>query len=146
MSEGDLLVAEIKGISYSEKLISLHIRNDRFGKLGKGVLVEVNNCLIGKMKQHFVEHKNVQFIFGINGFIWMSPASGVFTAEFHESVAKFRNLIGILNDAFVSITADFLFEINALLGAYKAKDLIVPENRVKITDQIKSGVLGRKRV
>lgn len=145
MDENDLIVAEIKGISYAEKLISLHIRNDKFGKLGNGVLVEVNNCLIGKMKTHFWEHKGVQLIFGINGFIWMAPVNGIFSPEFLENVARFRNLISIFNDSFISILPEFLFEVHTLTASHKSKDLIVPENRAMITQQIKSSILKSKQ-
>jgi exosome complex RNA-binding protein Rrp4 len=137
MREGDLLVAEIKSVSYAEKMIGLHIRNERFGRLGRGYLVEVNNCLVRKTKSQFVEHKGVQFIFGMNGFVWLAPASGELGADYLEVAAKFRNLLLLLNESFVSIGPDFLFEVNGALGEYRARDLLVPENREKILEKVR---------
>lgn len=143
MREGDLLVAEIKSVSYAEKMIGLHIRNERFGRLGRGVLVEVNNCLVRKCKSQFVVEAGVQFIFGMNGFVWLAPADGNFSPEFFETAARFRNLLLLFNDAFVTIAPDTLFEFNATLGGCRARDLLVPENRDKILAEVRAFVLAR---
>lgn len=142
MKENDLIVAEIKGINYSEKQISLHIRNEKFGKLGKGLLVEVNNCLIPKMKTHFIDFAGVSFIFGTNGYIWLqSAAGGEATAECLENIAKFRNLIMILNESFFIVHPDMLSELHKKLTGYRARDLIVPENRKAVLEIIKTAMI-----
>ena len=144
MDERDIIVAEIKGISYSDKMINLHIRNEKFGKLDKGLLVQVNSCLINKMKTHFVENRGVSFIFGINGYIWLTIQNGQFSSENLEKIAKFRNLIELFNDEFVSLSPELIFEVYGLVSNYKAKDLMVRENKMKLIELIKALILNAR--
>jgi exosome complex component RRP4 len=48
LCEGDLVVAEVQQISNSDKSISIHIRNNKFGKLKNGFLTKVSSDLIKK--------------------------------------------------------------------------------------------------
>ena len=50
LKEGDLIVCEIKNINLNDKSINLHIRHNKFGLLKKGILIEVNSCLVKRMK------------------------------------------------------------------------------------------------
>jgi len=138
--EGDIVVAEIKSVSYSEKTIGLHIRHEKFGKLDTGALIEVNNCLIKRMKTHFYEKHEIEFIFGVNGVIWMAPKSRTYDPETLETMAKFRNIFIILNEAFIAIHPELVFEIFTMSATHKAKDLILPQNKAQIVEFVKNSI------
>jgi len=54
---------------------SLHTRNLKFGKLRSGCLVEVSPSLVLRSKSQFHTLPfGVDIIFGLNGYIWMTPA------------------------------------------------------------------------
>lgn len=142
---GDLIVAEIKSISSFNGNINLHIRYEKFGKLKFGVLVSVNSCLIKKMKTHFVERDGIELIFGLNGFIWICYNEEL-TVEKMESIAKMRNIIGLLNENYISLHPSFLFEIFIFTKKYKAKDLLIEENKNVLIEKIKKSILSKKRV
>jgi exosome complex component RRP4 len=48
LCEGDLVVAEVQQISNQDKSISIHIRNNNFGKLQNGFLTKVSSDLVKK--------------------------------------------------------------------------------------------------
>ena len=72
LSEGFYLLSEIKSVNYEEKMISLHVRTEKFGKLEGGFVVPVNNCLVNKMKTafHYLDQE-ILIVFAVNGFIWL---------------------------------------------------------------------------
>ena len=72
LSEGFYLLSEIKSVNYEEKMISLHVRTEKFGKLEGGFVVPVNNCLVNKMKTafHYLDQQ-ILIVFAVNGFIWL---------------------------------------------------------------------------
>jgi exosome complex RNA-binding protein Rrp4 len=144
IKEGDVIVAEVKSVSYSDKTIGLHIRHEKFGKLDSGIVIEVNNCLIKRMKTHFYERHEIEFIFGVNGVIWMAPKSKTFDQGTLEVMAKFRNLFTILNDAFIAIHPELVFEIFAMTSAYKAKDLILPQNKAQVIEFVTKSINAKK--
>ena len=143
IQEGDVVVAEIKSVSYSEKTIGLHIRHEKFGKLDTGALIEVNNCLVKRMKTHFYERNEIEFIFGVNGVVWMAPKSRTYEAETLETMAKFRNILVILNEAFIAIHPELVFEIFAMSAKHKSKDLILPQNKAQIVEFVKSSIASK---
>jgi exosome complex component RRP4 len=75
LSEGFNLLSEIKSVNYEEKMISLHVRTEKFGKLENGFLVPVNNCLVNKMKTafHYLDGE-ILVVFAVNGFIWIQES------------------------------------------------------------------------
>ena len=142
---GDLIVAEIKSISSFNGSINLHIRYEKFGKLKNGILINVNSCLIKKMKTHFVEKDGIELIFGLNGFIWICYKNEL-TEDKMENMAKMRNIIGLLNEHYISLHPSFLFEIFTFTKKYKAKDLLIEENKNILIEKIKNSILSKKRV
>lgn len=75
LSEGFYLLSEIKSVNYEEKMISLHVRTEKFGKLEGGFLVAVNNCLVNKMKTafHYFDQE-ILVVFAVNGFVWLQES------------------------------------------------------------------------
>jgi len=73
--EDDLISAEVQSI-LSDGVISLHTRSMKYGKLSHGQLVKVPSALVKRSKQHFQTLScGVEMILGINGYIWLYPAS-----------------------------------------------------------------------
>lgn len=78
LSEGYFLLSEVKSVNFEDKLISLHVRTEKFGRLSKGLLVPVNNCLVNKMKTafHYLDDQ-VLVVFALNGYIWIQQVLGL---------------------------------------------------------------------
>ena len=54
--------------------IQIQTRNSKYGKLKNGVLVEVDNNHIRRMKNHIIEffaEPTIGVIIGTNGYIWI---------------------------------------------------------------------------
>lgn len=59
---------------FADGAMSLHTRSLKYGKLSGGVLVSVAPSLMKRLKQHFhVFEFGVAAIFGMNGYVWVSP-------------------------------------------------------------------------
>lgn len=138
---GDLIVAEIKSVSKVDFNITLHLRHEKFGKLQSGALVSVNNSLIKRMTKHIVECNGLELIFAVNGFIWIK--SPELSAEYLEKVAKFRNIIRILDENMIPTSPQLLFELFEQSAEVKAKDLLLNANRHKISERVKTSILSR---
>lgn len=71
-SESDLLVSEIQTI-YSDTSVSVHTRNQKYGKLKYGVLLQCHPSYIKRSKSHFIHpaESNLEIILGLNGCIWI---------------------------------------------------------------------------
>lgn len=121
LAEGDLLVAEVQGkiltnfllaIGSSDKSISLHIRNDNFGKLKDGLLKKINHNLIQKHTRHITDlSMGIKIILGMNGWIWLEPQEKG-NDETFEMLARLNNILDIYDESFIAV------RINGLLGAY----------------------------
>ena len=135
---GDLVLCEIKSVSKVDFNVSLHIRHESFGKLGNGLLIPVNSCLIKRMNKHIIDMKGLEFVFALNGFIWISTKDKQYDVELYERIARYRNIIRILDDSMIPVTPKFLFAIYDRFKEVKAKDLILLENKEKIIDAIKT--------
>ena len=138
---GDLVVAEIKSVSKVDFNITLHLRHEKFGRLSDGALIAVNSSLIRRMTKHIVEYNGLELIFAVNGFIWiksLQPDSSAF-----ERIAKLRNLIRILDDAMVPVHPALLFELFEQSTEVRAKDLLLAENREKISTRVKNSILSK---
>lgn len=71
--EHDLLSAEVQAF-FQDGAMSLHTRSLMYGKLSGGTLVMVAPSLMKRLKQHFHTFDfGVRAIFGVNGFVWLSP-------------------------------------------------------------------------
>ena len=140
LSEGFNLLSEIKSVNYEEKIISLHVRTEKFGKLEGGFLVPVNNCLVNKMKTafHYLDQE-ILVVFAVNGFIWIqefdskeknakmggfkdpsdqtiheeSNDNGSSNTEKVQKMIVLKNIIECLNKLFVVISPETVF------GVYK---------------------------
>ena len=137
----DLVVAEIKSVSKVDFNINLHLRHEKFGKLQKGALVSVNNSLIKRMTKHIIEYEELEFIFAVNGFIWIKSLNSC--PESLEKVAKFRNIIRILDDAMIPMYPTLLIELFTQFADVKAKDLLFISNRLKISESVKASIIAR---
>ena len=138
---GDLIVAEIKSVSKVDFNINLHLRHEKFGKLQNGALIPVNNSLIKRMTKHIVEYKDLEFTFAVNGFIWIKSLA--VDSESLEKIAKFRNLVRILDDSMIPIYPTMLFDLYEQSVDVKAKDLLLSANRKKISESVKTSILSR---
>ncbi|KAF8586354.1 hypothetical protein K439DRAFT_1387263 [Ramaria rubella] len=129
--EGDLLVAEVQGIS-SDGSMQLHTRTLKFGKLRNGQLVTVPPILVRRLKSQFYALPcGVDLILGLNGYIWVSKhvkeqeqegeagfdAEAVYSnknddidAATRVAIARVSNIIRILAKYFVPITDTLLVE------------------------------------
>uniref|UniRef100_A0A7S1PK35 Ribosomal RNA-processing protein 4 n=1 Tax=Percolomonas cosmopolitus TaxID=63605 RepID=A0A7S1PK35_9EUKA len=76
-SEGDLLVSEVLE-ARPERRVNLQTRSSKYGKLGRGLLVQVDASLMRRQKQHFWrmpgDYEGVRVILGMNGFLWIDRA------------------------------------------------------------------------
>lgn len=110
LCEGDLVVAEIQGVSSQDKSISLHIKSNKYGKLDKGILVKVCHNLINRSKMHYIElNAGITIIMAMNGNIWLKPSNDKeLSKELFQTIAKFKNLLGILNENFIGIKSELL--------------------------------------
>ena len=145
LEEGDVVVSEIKSVSFADKSIGLHIRHEKFGKQGKGIVVSVSTCLLHRMKTQFYERGNIKMVFGLNGIIWLSPSSEEITVSVLGDLAKMRAIIILLDRIMVTITPEFLFEIMATTFEYTAKDLLLPTNYKNLELLIKNLLADRKK-
>ncbi|KAK2952554.1 putative Exosome complex component RRP4 [Blattamonas nauphoetae] len=77
LQEGDLISAEVQKV-HADGSLALHSRNLLYGRLENGILVKVASSLIVRTKQHFFTFSfGVKSIFGLNGYIWLSPSSDI---------------------------------------------------------------------
>ena len=92
--ETDLISAEIQTVRHDGG-IHVHARSQKYGKLGKGVVVEVPASLVHRQRQHFhtLDDLGVDVIFGCNGMVWVAPGreegTGVDTPERMRNVGRF---------------------------------------------------------
>lgn len=138
LAEGDLVVAEIQSISSRDKSIELHIKSDKYGKLDQGLLVKVSHNLVKRQKVHYIElNIGVVIIFAMNGQFWLMPAPGKNSSkEMHETIAKLKNLLEILNEKFVGIKSELLLDLFEKCNNISAKALLDEEVRGKIVNEM----------
>jgi exosome complex component RRP4 len=68
----DLLVAEVQKVGKSGA-VSLHTRNEKYKKLGEGVLVIMPVALVPHLKSRFITFTDLEVIIGSNGYVFVSP-------------------------------------------------------------------------
>ena len=103
LSENDLVVAEVQLINNQDKNISIHIRNDKFGKLKNGFLAKVSSDLIKKQTRHMVDlSMGIKIILGMNGWIWLEVLDAADEQGF-EKIAKLVNILNLFEENYVGI-------------------------------------------
>lgn len=149
--EGDLLVAEVQGIS-SDGSMQLHTRTLKFGKLRNGQLVTVPPILVRRLKSQFYSLPcGVDLILGLNGYIWVSKhtreqeqegevgfdaeavysnKNDVIDTATRIAISRVANIISILARYFIPITDNALLEAYewALDQEFDAKELLQDDN------------------
>ena len=142
-AEGEFLVAEVRAAT-PDQGISLHIRNENFGKLIGGLLVAVKSYLIRRQKSHFHERAGLLLIFALNGFVWIAPQERDNPpVETLRTIAKLRNIIFALNEANLMVDPELVWEILAQSSALSAADLLLAQNKEQIVSSVKSVVRGK---
>jgi exosome complex component RRP4 len=130
--EGDLISAEVQKVGHNDGLVNLHTRNAKYGMLKYGTFVKVNQSLVKRCRQHFIDlpDSGVFLILGNNGYIWVSllslkpmlkdsvnseveqeeqeskrmeAAYSEITAEDREKIARVRNCVVALDRMFYGI-------------------------------------------
>ncbi len=66
----DLVVCEVQKVSKSSTA-ALHKRNDKYGKLGNGMLIFAPHRYLMTIKSRFITKDKIEVIVGCNGFIWI---------------------------------------------------------------------------
>jgi len=137
-AEDDLVSCEVQEAKRDGQVM-LHTRSNKYGKLVYGTLVRVLPSLMKRLPQHFQTLPcGVNAIFGMNGFIWLSPpdeseaetaaaaaiegsasameldagmAGGVDAMSWRERVCRVRNAIVILAADFAQISPSAIMAI-----------------------------------
>ena len=156
--EHDLVSAEVQAF-FQDGSMSLHTRSLKYGKLQGGLLVTVAPSLMRRLKQHFHRFEfGVSAIFGMNGFIWISPTpagaaqtdelndvaigtptgqSGGEEAEAHvptnderEKVSRVRGSLIVLDRAGIAVSPATVETVYSasLAAGLQVKDMTLPHN------------------
>lgn len=142
--------------------MSLHTRSLKYGKLHGGVLVVVAACLMKRLKQHFHHFKfGVDVIFGMNGFVWVSPApegeglqseegQGTLndvaigaqavngnqteppTREEREKVCRVRNALIVLDSAAMSVSPMTVAAVYMASLNIPAREMLLPHRLAEL--------------
>lgn len=104
----DLVVCEIQKVNKNGSA-ALHTRNDKYGRLSDGVLCIIRPDLIKPMKTRFASIKNVNIIWGANGYIWISCKDENFKDL--SSVSRIRSFIENANRDSLQIDPESLLSI-----------------------------------
>lgn len=124
LTEGDLVLAEVQQISSMDQSISVHIRNEKFGKLKNGFLVKVGSDLIKKQARHMVDlSMGVKLILGMNGWIWLEPMNPDDVSAI-EKMAKLANILRLLGDLYVGIRIDLLLNLYNFCQDHSPNEII----------------------
>ena len=138
--EGDLISAEVQN-HFHDGSASIHARSLKYGKLLNGQKITVTPALIPRLKQHFIQLKNlgVDVILGKNGHVWITVsregetgtsgktatvrnvelmrkmnqehAERVFEPEARKNVALVRNVILLLEQRYRSISPESIMNV-----------------------------------
>jgi len=154
--EDDLLSAEVQKVQHDGS-ISLHTRNEKYGKLVNGQCLQVPALLVKRCKQHFHSLPcGVDVILGNNGFIWMQASSEKkdesvsinssgaanstttvepLSREQREKVARVRNCVAALAQMHIAIYMETVMDVYAesLNLGLPAKDILNPNVLARVT-------------
>lgn len=140
MTEGDLVVAEVQQISNMDKSINLHIRNESFGKLKSGALLQVSPDLIKKQKRHMIDlSMGIKLILAMNGWVWVELIDEE-DDEGYEKIAKLLNILKIFNELYVAIRIQDMLNCYNLCKGKKASEIPFSPMRDHIVDYLVKAV------
>jgi exosome complex component RRP4 len=145
--EGDVFTCEIQKVMENGEVI-VHCRSNKYGILRNGQLVQVDGSLVRRQAMHFVtiptgSGELLQLVLGNNGWIWIglpSKQTGhIQSLNFTQmdskdeevgpsarmKIAKVRNCIEALADAFMEITTESIGA--TLVELERSGDLFVSE-------------------
>lgn len=132
--EGDLISAEVQAVHQEDGCLSLHTRNQKYGKLGPGVFLAVPAALIKRSKNHFhMLPCGVAVVLGTNGYIWIGERfeyagdSQPIGADLRERIARVYNVIVGLASQNISIFDTSIIYTYEDSEQYAPKDLLRPE-------------------
>lgn len=137
-AENDLISAEVQKLMH-DGAISLHTRNEKYGKLEGGQFVKVPPNIIKRCKQHFhTLDIGIDIILGNNGYVWVQPTPGAHdkpTAQARELVARVRNCVVALSKMHVAIFKETILDVynTSLLLGLAAKDILDPNLLTQVT-------------
>jgi exosome complex component RRP4 len=91
--EGDLISAEVQNF-FNDGAASIHARSLKYGKLLNGQRIIVMQSLVPRLKQHFVQLKQlgVDIILGKNGHIWIQVSSSGKNESANGTATTTRNV------------------------------------------------------
>ena len=154
-SENDLVSAEVQE-TRRDGQVMLHTRSNKYGKLHYGVLCRVLPSLMKRLPQHFQTLPcGVDAIFGMNGFIWLSPPTeaeqedGAMDLEgeeetmtWRERVCRVRNAIQLLAEAFAQIAPAAIMAIyeESLTMSLHPKHLLDPAHSEHLLKHARAAV------
>eukprot|EP00048_Salpingoeca_helianthica_P022963 m.21321 g.21321 ORF g.21321 m.21321 type:complete len:267 (-) comp8058_c0_seq1:29-829(-) len=136
--EGDLISAEVQAIFQEDNTLSLHTRNQKYGKLGPGVFVSVPSMFIRRCKNHFhVLPCGVAVVLGTNGYIWIGQAFDSdlkdVRPELRERISRVRNVILALAHQGLAIFDTSIIYTYEDAESMPVKDLLRPDVAADIT-------------
>ena len=119
-----------------EKTVSLHIRNDNFGKLEGGCLVRLCHDLVKKQARHMVDlSMGIKMVLGANGSVWIEPIDPEDEDNF-DKIAKLRNILKIFEEGFIGITVNDLLSVYSLVAGRDAHEILEDELKGAIYDKL----------
>lgn len=136
LCEGDLVVAEVQQISNQDKTISIHIRNDKFGKLTNGFLTKVSSDLVKKQTRHMIDlSMGLKLILGMNGWVWFEPIDADDVNAF-EKIAKMVNILKLFEELYVGVRLDTLLNCYTMSQNFQSNEIIEGELRNQLIDYL----------
>ena len=146
----DVISAEVQSL-FQDGAANLHDRSTKYGRLSKGMLVEVCPNLVKRLPQHFhaLEVASgifVEVLIGCNGFIWVgSPGAATNKKEQdssstlsinnelevvliskteRENIVRIANCIRVLDKLFFHVTPQAIMNIYNQAVGLDAKDIL----------------------
>ena len=128
----DLICAEIQSITGTSN-VQLHTRNERYGKLTEGILLEVHPSLIKRCKSHInMFDDGIKFICGMNGYIFISLSQNTHhSMTSFERVARVANCVRILEEKSMFINGfliEKLYRLTIYLGI-PVSEMLLKKNK-----------------
>ena len=153
----DVITAEVQSI-FQDGAANLHARSTKYGRLFRGVLVEVCPSLVKRLPQHFhalevTPDVFIEVLIGCNGFIWVgSPGAAtskqdeksksheeelvVVDKKERENIVRVANCIRVLDELFFYVTPQSIMNIYKQSEGMDPKDILTSDAfLVRVIDQ-----------
>lgn len=153
-AEHDLISAEVQKLM-NDGAISLHTRNDKYGKLTAGHFVSVAPNIVKRCKQHFHTLPfGIDIILGNNGYIWIQGSEKMEggspkkqkteggggegrgeESEVREKIARVRNCVVALSKLHIAIFKETILDVynDSVQLGLTAKDILKPSVLTQVT-------------